>query len=166
MPQSQRKAPAPERDPIAERHWVEQLAMLLEAQGGQMPRTAGRILALMLISDAASMTQAELADALSVSQASISPAVRHLIGIGYVERTRTPGVRGDQYMLREQSWSAVLHSAILGQEALVSHLELGAQLPGPQVSAGRKNLASFTNLYRNLGDLLREVADRVDGIAR
>ena len=132
-----------QRDPVAERLWVEQLAMLLESGNKNFPRTAGRILGLMLIADEAAMTQAELAERLVVSQASVSPALRYLIDVGYLERTRTPGVRAEQYVLRDQSWETVIHAATLAAEALIKHLEVGLALPGPNLSAGRTQLAKL-----------------------
>src|SRR5689334_4378622 len=59
-------------DPVADRVWVEELAMLLERQGGGgFPRTAGRVLALLLVAHDATVTQADLAERLSVSQAAV-----------------------------------------------------------------------------------------------
>jgi DNA-binding MarR family transcriptional regulator len=151
------------QDPVADRVWVEELAMLLERQaGGGFPRTAGRVLALMLISHEATVTQAELAEKLSVSQAAVSPAVRFLIDAGYLERTRTPGVRREQYRLREQSWSQVLHASALAVDSLVRHLQHGLELPGPDISTGRAQLVRLARLYETMRDLLEEAAARVD----
>lgn len=150
-------------DPVADRVWVEELAMLLERQGGGgFPRTAGRVLALMLVSREATMTQADLAESLSVSQAAVSPAVRFLIDAGYLERTRTPGVRREQYRLREQSWAQVLHASALSVDTLVRHLQRGLDLPGPDISAGRAHLVRLAALYETMRDLLEEAAGRVD----
>lgn len=150
-----------ERDPIAERMWIEQLAMLLEQQGrGQLSRTSGRILALMLLADEETFSQADLADALGVSQASVSPAVRALINTLYVEKVRLPGVRGDQYRLAVVSFSRLMHETALGLDVMVGHLEKGAELPGPQRSAGRHQLGVMTQVYRQLADLMREAAQR------
>ena len=150
-----------ERDPAAERLWVEQLALLFETNNKNFPRTAGRILGLMLIADEPAMTQADLAEQLGVSQGSVSPALRYLIEVGYLERTRMPGVRAEQYRLRDQSWSSVIEAALLSAEMLVRHLDDGLALPGPDLSAGRVQLGKLTDFYRGFLDLLREAQDRL-----
>ena len=161
MAQPRRRKSA-ERDPVAERLWVEQLAMLFEQSNPGFPRTAGRVLGLMLVADDATMTQAELAERLVVSQASVSPALRYLIDAGYVDRTRTPGVRSEQYRLREQSWSSILHGAVLSLEVLLRHLEGGLALPGPDLSAGRVQLARMAGVYRQIHELMVEVEQRLE----
>jgi hypothetical protein len=150
-----------ERDPVAERLWVEQLALLFETNNKNFPRTAGRILGLMLIADEAVMTQAELAERLDVSQASVSPALRYLIEVGYLERTRTPGVRAEQYRLRDQSWSSVIEAAVLSAEMLIRHLDNGLALPGPDLSAGRVQLAKLADFYRGFLEIMREAQARL-----
>jgi DNA-binding MarR family transcriptional regulator len=166
MPKAQGKRSRPVvADPVADRVWVEELAMLLERQGGGgFPRTAGRVLALLLVADQATVTQADLAERLSVSQAAVSPAVRFLVDAGYLERTRAPGVRREQYRLREQSWSQVLHAAALSIDTLVRHLHRGLDLPGPDISAGRAHLIRLAGLYELMRDLLEEAAGQVDDV--
>ena len=150
-----------ERDPVAERLWVEQLAMLFEQSNRGFPRTSGRIFGLMLIADEPTMTQTDLAQRLEVSQASVSPALRYLVESGYLERTRAPGVRAEQYRLREQSWSSVIHAAVLSTQLLVRHFDDGLALPGPDLSAGRAQLAQLADVYRQLAGFLAEAESRL-----
>lgn len=159
------KKPSTQRDAQADRLWVEETAMLLEA-GSRFPRTAGRILAWMLISPEELATQAELAQALEVSQASVSTALRFLVDTQYVERTRSPGVRRDQYRLRDQSWSAVVHAALQVADSIIRHLERGLTLPGPDLYPGRVHLTRLTSAHRVVRDLMREAATRIDAAER
>jgi hypothetical protein len=154
---ARRRAATP--DPVAERLWVEELAMLFATHTPGFPRTAGRILGWMLISSAATVTQADLADALALSQASVSPALRHLIESGYLEKTRTPGVRADQYRLREQSWQTTIRTAALAVESLIRHVDRGLELPGPDLSPGRAQLAELSAYYRRFQALLLAAAE-------
>ena len=156
-----RRARRSERDPVADRVWVEELAMLLESYA-RFPRTAGRVFALMLISQEDLTTQAQLADALSVSQASVSSAVRFLLDAGWLERTRSPGVRRDQYRVRNQSWSGLIQAAVLAADSMIRQLERGLELPGPDLSPGRAQLLQLTTAHRQLRELMLEAAARAD----
>ena len=49
-------------------------------------------------------------------------------------------VRAEQYRLRQQSWSSILHAAVLSLEVIIRHLQEGLALPGPDLSAGRTQL--------------------------
>lgn len=74
--------------------FTERLAVVLEADG--LPRIAGRIFALLLVSpDARSLD--DLALALGVSKASVSTNVRLLEARGLFERVGRPGDRRDYY---------------------------------------------------------------------
>ena len=76
--------------------FIERVGLKFEAEG--MPRTAGRMLGLLLVSSAA-RTLDDLADLLRVSKASISSNARLLERMGSVERVGHPGDRRDFYQL-------------------------------------------------------------------
>jgi DNA-binding transcriptional regulator GbsR (MarR family) len=76
--------------------FVERVGLTFEVDG--MPRIAGRMLGLLLVSSEA-RTLDELADLLRVSKASISSNARLLERMGSVERVGHPGDRRDFYQL-------------------------------------------------------------------
>src|SRR5207248_10824837 len=127
---------------------------------GGYPRTAGRALALLLISDIESTTQAELAERLQVSHASVSPALRFLVETGMVDRVSVPGMRSGRFKLRDQAWSTFAHSISLTLNIYVDLFERGIRIPGPQLSPGRNQLRRLTEIFRAYRAVMAEAATR------
>jgi len=86
------------RHPGIPAEFVEQIAVLLEADG--MPRVAGRLFGLLLVSDDARSLD-ELAEQLGVSKASISVNARLLEDKGVVERISRQADRRDYYRIAD-----------------------------------------------------------------
>ncbi|MFG2293442.1 GbsR/MarR family transcriptional regulator [Streptomyces sp. NPDC048603] len=82
--------------------FVERFAGQLTDAG--MQRMAARVFAALLASDEASMTSAELGEALRISPAAVSGAISYLSQVGMVSREREPGSRRDRYVLHNELW--------------------------------------------------------------
>src|SRR3982751_1902013 len=81
-------------EPIA--HFIERMGLALESDG--MPRIAGRIFGLLLVSED-SLSLDELAADLGVSKASVSTNARLLEQRGVLERISRPADRRDYYRI-------------------------------------------------------------------
>lgn len=77
---------------------VEAFSLIIEQFG--FPRMAGRIFALLILTEQSYMTQAELTDLLQASTGSVSTMVRLLEQLGFVERVSLPGHRRDRFRVR------------------------------------------------------------------
>jgi predicted transcriptional regulator len=86
---------------VAER-FVEQMAGALTEAG--LPRVASLVFSALLVDDDGRMTSPELSTALAVSPASVSGAVKYLIGVGMVRRERERGSRRDVYVVDDDAW--------------------------------------------------------------
>lgn len=82
--------------------FVERFALLLTEAG--MPRMPARVFASLLAVNDGRRTAAELAEALHVSPAAISGAVRYLNQVGLVVKGREPGERRDHYQVVDSVW--------------------------------------------------------------
>lgn len=82
---------------------VERFALLLTEAG--MPRMASRVFAYLVVDEADGFTAGELAQALSVSPAAISGAVRYLTQARVIVRDRPVGARRDIYRLHDDQWA-------------------------------------------------------------
>ena len=89
------------------RGFVERLGSTLTDAG--MPRLPARVFAALLADDDGRMTSVELSEALDVSPAAVSGAVRYLAQLHMLHREREPGSRRDVYVVRDDAW----HDAIL-----------------------------------------------------
>ena len=131
--------------------FVERFAGVL-AEGG-VPRMPARAFAALLVSETGRLTAAELAEALQVSPAAVSGAVRYLAQVGLIERIREPGSRRDVYSLGTDPW----YEAIYRREPLVGRWERaladGVAAVGADTPAGQR-LHDSASFFAFLGDEL------------
>jgi DNA-binding transcriptional ArsR family regulator len=116
---------------------VERFAIALAGTG--MARMPARVFAYALIDDADRYTATELAEALRVSPAAISMAVRDLVRAGLLGKQREPGDRTDTYVLFDDDiWSEIY----LNREGLLEPFERiaaeGVDLLGSDRPGGRR----------------------------
>lgn len=127
---------APARDDRAVRAYVERLGDALTDAG--MPRLASRVFAQLLADDDGRMTAGELTEALEVSPAAISGAVRYLTHTMLIGKERERGTRRDVYVVQDDGW----HNAMLSRDRMLSQMESsvrdGVAAVGPNTRAGRR----------------------------
>ncbi|MGW1992527.1 GbsR/MarR family transcriptional regulator [Embleya sp. NPDC001921] len=124
----------PVRDEAEVTRYIERFASELADAG--MQRMAARVFAALLAADSASMTSAELADALRISPAAVSSAIAYLSQVRMVHREREPGSRRDRYRLHDELW----YETYGERDKLLSRFEVvlreGARSLGPDTPAG------------------------------
>ena len=103
MPSAPR--PQPPRA-TAWREAVEHLASALSEAG--LPPLPARVWAALLSDSDGRMTAVELTEALQVSAAGVSGAVKYLVQVGWVRREREPGGRKDVYVAMDDVWHSLL----------------------------------------------------------
>ncbi|MEV0700802.1 MarR family transcriptional regulator [Saccharopolyspora sp. NPDC050389] len=114
--------------------FVERFA--LDLTGAGFPRMAARVFASLLVADEGRRTASELAEALDVSPAAVSGAVRYLAQVKLVVRERGPGERRDHYRVLDDVWytSIVERDAeLLGWERTLAE---GVAAVGAETGAG------------------------------
>src|SRR5215217_2399067 len=116
--------------------FVERFASVLEESG--MPRMPARVFAALLTTDSGRATAAELSEALQVSPAAVSGAVRYLSQTSLIGREREPGSRRDVYRLHDDEW----YEAIYRREPMLARWERavldGVEAVGPDTQAGAR----------------------------
>ncbi|WP_243726555.1 GbsR/MarR family transcriptional regulator [Actinocrispum wychmicini] len=129
-----------------------------------MQRMAARVFITLLSEDTGRLTAAELADALQVSPAAISGAVRYLTQVNMVVREREPGSRRDYYTLNsEDLW----YDMITQREQLVqrwdSVLREGVAALGETTPAGlriRETAAFMDFLHEEMPVFMKKWHER------
>ena len=133
--------------------------MLWENDG--LPRIAGRIYGLMLVSEDA-LSLDEIAESLSVSKASVSTDTRLLERMGFIERVSKPGDRKDYYQHTEGSFERAIAERIRRMHELASLIESGRELATSR--AIRERLAdhhfAFSQITRSLETTLEALQER------
>jgi DNA-binding MarR family transcriptional regulator len=97
-----------------------------------------RVMGAMLVSPTGTLTAAELAASLKISQPAVSGAVRQLIQISFISRERVRGSRKDYYRIREDGFAAILERRNLALRDWESSTRSGAELFGPETPVGRR----------------------------
>ncbi|HPE89657.1 MAG TPA: MarR family transcriptional regulator [Spirochaetia bacterium] len=87
---------------IGERHFIEDVALFCEQMG--LPRMAGRVLGVLLISDPPSQSLNELCDCLQASKSSVSTMARLLVGEGLIEPAPCLVPRRDYFRFKDGGW--------------------------------------------------------------
>src|SRR3954453_23557084 len=94
------------RDEAAIANFVERFADLLVEAG--MPRMPSRIFVRLLVTDSGELSAAELSQALQISPAAVSGAIRYLSQVDLVKRAGPPGRRRDVYRVGHDAWHEAL----------------------------------------------------------
>ncbi len=149
------KARGATRDDRAVATYVERFGDTLTDAG--MPRLAARVFAQLLADEDGRMTAAELTDALDVSPAAISGAVRYLTQTYLIGKERERGSRRDVYVVQADAW----HGAMLSRDRVLAQIETSLRAGVPAVGglatpAGRRlqlSVAFLEFLGERLGAL-------------
>jgi len=116
--------------------FVERFAGVLANSG--VPSMSARVMARMLVSPSGTMTAAELAEALQISQPAVSGAVRQLIQVSFITRERLPGSRKDHYRIRDDVFAAILERRNSALGEWESSVRGGAELFGAKTVVGER----------------------------
>jgi DNA-binding transcriptional regulator GbsR (MarR family) len=92
--------------------FVQRMGSALTQAG--LPRVPSLVFSALLVDDDGRMTSAELSDALELSPASISGAVRYLEQVGMLRRERERGSRRDVYVVDDDAW----HGAMMRRDQM------------------------------------------------
>ena len=137
--------------------FIERAGVLWEQDG--MPRIAGRIFGLTLISPQA-LSLDEIAATLNVSKASVSNDTRLLERLGFVERISRPGDRKDYYQCAARGFEHTIAERLRRLEQLQSLIESGKALAvdSPEVRGRLEDHhIAFTHVTKALQCALEEI---------
>jgi hypothetical protein len=87
---------------IEQKHFVEDVGLFFEQMG--LPRMAGRILGVLLVSDPPEQSLNDLCARLNVAKSSVSTTARLLVGEGLLEQVPSPVPRRDYFRFRSGGW--------------------------------------------------------------
>ena len=146
----------PPRDELAVHRFVERLGSVLHAAG--LPRLPSRVFAVLMADEDGTMTAAELAEALGVSAAAVSGAVRYLQQVRMIRRERERGSRRDRFVVLDDAWHDMMISHELAYLPIRDAMAAGIPgVGGPGTAAGDRLALSV--------DFLEFISAEMDGIA-
>ena len=111
---------------LEEKHFIEDIGLFFEQIG--MPRMAGRILGVLLISDPPAQSITDIAQTLKASKSSVSIMARLLVEDGLIERVASPLPRRDYYRFKPGGWILYMRQWLELMSALHQIAERGLAL--------------------------------------
>lgn len=143
--------PEPGEAGDATRDFVEEFAALLAATG--MPRMAARVFTDLLLSEAGSLTAADLTRGLRVSPAAVSRAIGYLEGLGLLTRQADQG-RRERYAVGDDVWRKALRTDSTAHARVADAAERGIAIVGPGTPAGKR----LAEMGRFFGELTEQIS--------
>jgi predicted transcriptional regulator len=142
-------------DPEELHAYIERFAGVLTDTG--FPRMPARVFVALMTADSGRLTAAELAEALQISPAAVSGAVRYLTQLQLVGREREPGSRRDRYRVFDEVWREAMLQRDFVLSRWQSALTEGIRLLGEDSPASARlgeSLHFFSFLRREMPALL------------
>lgn len=137
--------------------FVERLGAALTSAG--LARLPSRIFAAVMVDEDGRMTAAEIGEALGVSPAAVSGAVKYLDGVGMVRRERERGSRRDVFVVDDEAWHDTLLQADNIYAPMITALDRGLQDLGADDPAHHR-LKVSREFMRFILDELHGINDR------
>jgi DNA-binding transcriptional regulator GbsR (MarR family) len=152
---------------LEEMHFIEDIGLFFEQMG--LPRMAGRILGVLLISDQPAQSITDLAQKLKASKSSISIMARLLVEHGLVERVASPVPRRDYYRFKPGGWIVYMRQWLGLMSALHQITERGMALMDGKEAGQKQRLVEAHDLFslieERFPDLLRQLEQEQTGHA-
>jgi DNA-binding transcriptional regulator GbsR (MarR family) len=124
----------PDGQPTDVERFVERFALFLTEAG--VARMPARVFGALLVTDDGKLTAGEIADALRVSPAAVSGAVRYLIQVGLIVKRRDPGERRDHYEVTDDMWYEAYAQRDTQLEQWAELMKVGVAAVGADSKAG------------------------------
>lgn len=128
-----------------ERHYVEEVGLLLEQWG--MQRMAGRVLGRLLLCDPPHQSSAELADYLHASRASISTSTRQLVAFGLVQRVPIQRTRASYFAVQHETFETLFHAEIAQSARARELFDRGLDLMSDRSAEHNLRLAELRDVF-------------------
>ncbi len=131
--------------PFEATHFIEDIGLFFEQLG--MPRMAGRILGVLLISDPPAQSITEIGEKLQASKSSVSIMARLLAENGLIERVASPVPRRDFYRFKPGGWNIYIRQWLGLISALHQITERGLGLLAEKPPELRQRLQEAHDLF-------------------
>ncbi|MEU6404196.1 helix-turn-helix domain-containing protein [Streptomyces sp. NPDC046985] len=160
------QAQAHGRDPEAVRAYEEQFTTVMMQSG--LPKMMSRVMVALLMTDAGSLTAAELAQRLQVSPATVSKSIAFLESQTLVRRERDER-RRERYAVDGDLWYQSMTASVqaLVQQVQVAREGVGVLGPGTPAAVRLENVARFLDFVAEslarAAEQAREVLSTVPG---
>jgi DNA-binding transcriptional regulator GbsR (MarR family) len=146
--------------PMEETHFIEDIGLYFEQLG--LPRMAGRILGVLLISDPPAQSINALSEKLHASKSSISIMARLLVERGLIEQAASPIPRRDYYRFKPGGWIVYMRQWLGLVSALHQITERGLALLAERPPELRQRLQEAHDMFSFVEQEFPPVLERIE----
>ncbi|WP_017587715.1 GbsR/MarR family transcriptional regulator [Nocardiopsis ganjiahuensis] len=143
--------------------WVDRIASHLTAVDG-LPPITGRVLGWLMVCEPVEQSAGQIAEAIGASRGSMTPNLRQLTGVGFVERINRPGSRTTYYRLVDNAWQAVVEQQVAALRSFRAITAEGIDLLDARSERSRR-VRQADHVLQRLQDVLSDVVstDEAEG---
>jgi DNA-binding transcriptional regulator GbsR (MarR family) len=143
-----------------ERHFIEDISLYFEQMG--LPRMAGRILGVLLISNPPEQSLMDLCGVLQASKSAISTNARLLDEMGLIERARSPLPRQIYFRFAPGGWVVFMRMRLRLMASLHQIAEHGLELLKDEDPALRARLQEAHDMFSLIEQELPVLLGRIE----
>jgi DNA-binding transcriptional regulator GbsR (MarR family) len=143
-----------------EKHFVEDISLYFEQMG--LPRTAGRVLGALLVSDPPAQSLTDLCALLGISKGAVSTTTRLLIEMDLIERVPSPLPRQAYFRFRPGGWVVFIRQRLRLWASLHQIAEQGLALLQGSEPALRARLQEAHDMFSLIEEELPTLLERVE----
>ena len=143
-----------------EKHFIEDISLYFEQMG--LPRTAGRVLGVLLISDPPAQSLTDLCALLDASKSSVSTTTRLLVEMDLIERVPSPMPRQVYFQFRSGGWAVFVRQRLRLWASLHEIAEHGLDLLRERDPALRDRLQEAHDMFSLIEEELPDLLERVE----
>jgi DNA-binding transcriptional regulator GbsR (MarR family) len=143
-----------------QKHFIEDISLYFEQMG--LPRMAGRILGVLLISDPPEQSLTDLCEVLQASKSAISTNARLLNEMGLIERVPSPMPRQVYFCFAAGGWVTFMRMRLRLMASLHQIAEHGLELLEDKDPAMRARLQEAHDMFSLIEEQLPALLERVE----
>lgn len=143
-----------------QQHWIEDIGLYFEQMG--LPRMAGRVLGVLLISDPPAQSLTDLCGILQASKSSVSTTARLLSEMGLIERAPSPVPRQVYFQFKAGGWLVFIRQRLKLWASLHQIAEQGLELMQGRGLTGRERLQEAHDMFSLIEEELSTLLERVE----
>jgi DNA-binding transcriptional regulator GbsR (MarR family) len=143
-----------------EKHFIEDISLYFEQMG--LPRMAGRVLGVLLISDPPPQSLNDLCEILQASKSSISTTTRLLTEMDLIERVASPVPRRVYFQFKPGGWVVFMRQRLRLMASLHQIAEYGLELLEDRGPALRERLQEAHDMFSLIEEELPALLERVE----
>lgn len=143
-----------------EKHFIEDISLYFEQMG--LPRMAGRILGVLLISNPPEQSMTDLCEVLQASKSAISTSARLLDEMGLIERVPSPMPRQVCFRFTPGGWVIFMRMRLRLMASLHHIAERGLELLKDENPAMRARLQEAHDMFSQIEQELPVLLERIE----